>query len=31
MKLLDEGRKLEVRGYVGAAFLGRSQVWLREE
>ena len=31
MKLLDEGRKLEVRGYVGAALFGRSQVWLREE
>ena len=31
MKLLDGGRKLEVRGYVGAAMFGRSQVWLREE
>lgn len=31
MKLLDGGRKLEVRGYVGAALFGRSQVWLREE
>ena len=31
MKLLDGGRKLEVRGYIGAALFGRSQVWLREE
>jgi uncharacterized protein (DUF2147 family) len=31
MKLQDGGRKLEVRGYIGAALFGRSQVWLREE
>jgi len=31
MKLLDGGRKLEVRGYIGAPLFGRSQVWLREE
>ena len=31
MRLLEGGRKLEVRGYVGSAILGRSQVWLREE
>ena len=31
MKLLEGGRKLEVRGYIGAALFGRSQVWLREE
>lgn len=31
MRMLDGGRKLEVRGYVGTALLGRSQVWLREE
>ena len=31
MKLLDGGRKLEVRGYVGAPLFGRSQTWLREE
>ncbi len=31
MKLLEDGRKLEVRGYIGAPLFGRSQVWLREE
>lgn len=31
MKLLEGGRKLEVRGYIGAPLFGRSQVWLREE
>jgi uncharacterized protein (DUF2147 family) len=30
MKLVDEGRKLEVRGYVGAPLLGRTQTWVRE-
>ena len=29
MTLLDNGNKLEVRGYIGMAFLGRSQVWER--
>lgn len=31
MKLLDGGRRLEVRGYIGAPLFGRSQTWLREE
>lgn len=31
MRLLDGGRRLEVRGYVGVPMLGRSQTWLREE
>lgn len=31
MKLIDGGRRLEVRGYVGAPLFGRSQTWLREE
>ena len=31
MKLLEGGRKLEVRGYIGAPLFGRSQTWLREE
>lgn len=26
----EGGRKLEVRGYIGFALLGRTQVWLRE-
>jgi uncharacterized protein (DUF2147 family) len=29
-KLLDGGKKLEVRGYVGAPMFGRSQIWVRE-
>jgi len=31
MKLADDGRKLEVRGYVGVPLLGRTQTWIREE
>jgi len=29
--LLDKGRKLEVRGYIGIPLLGRSQTWVRKE
>ncbi len=28
--LAEGGRKLDVRGYIGVPWLGRSQVWLRE-
>jgi uncharacterized protein (DUF2147 family) len=31
MKLIDGGKKLEVRGFIGFSLFGRSQVWLREE
>jgi len=32
MRLIDGGRRLEVRGFVlGMPLLGRSQTWLREE
>lgn len=31
MKLADDGRKLEVRGYVGVPMFGRTQTWVREE
>lgn len=31
MKLIDNGKKLEVRGFIGVSLLGRSQIWLREE
>lgn len=31
MKLIEGGKKLEVRGYLGFAMLGRTQVWLRAE
>lgn len=29
--LTDSGKKLKVRGYVGAPIFGRSQVWVRTE
>jgi len=31
MKLVEGGRKLEVRGFIGVALFGRSQTWTREE
>lgn len=31
LAVLDGGRKLTVRGYIGMPLLGRSQVWTREE
>lgn len=31
MKLAEDGRKLEVRGYVGMPMFGRTQTWVREE
>ena len=30
-KLINDGKKLEVRGYIGSALFGRIQIWLREE
>ncbi len=30
-KLIEGGKKLEVRGFVGVSLFGRSQVWVREE
>jgi uncharacterized protein (DUF2147 family) len=29
--LKDAGKKLEVRGYIGAPMFGRSQTWVREQ
>jgi uncharacterized protein (DUF2147 family) len=29
--LIDGGKKLNVRGYIGVPMLGRSQTWIREE
>ena len=29
--LLEDGSKLEVRGYIGIPLLGRSQTWVRKE
>lgn len=31
LSLADQGRKLEVRGYIGAPMFGRTQVWHRVE
>jgi uncharacterized protein (DUF2147 family) len=31
MKLVEGGKKLEVRGFIGFSLFGRSQTWLREE
>ncbi len=31
MTLIDGGKKLEVRGYVGMPLLGRTQTWIRVE
>ena len=31
MKLLEDGKKLEVRGYIGFSLIGRSQIWERIE
>jgi uncharacterized protein (DUF2147 family) len=31
LTLSEDGRRLDVRGYIGVPLLGRSQVWLREE
>jgi uncharacterized protein (DUF2147 family) len=31
LKLVDGGKKLDVRGYIGTPLLGRTQTWLRVE
>lgn len=31
MKLVDNGAKLEVRGFVGISIFGRTQTWIRAE
>jgi uncharacterized protein (DUF2147 family) len=31
MRLLDQGRKLSVRGYIGFSLFGRSQTWVRDD
>jgi len=31
MKLIESGRKLEIRGYIGLSLFGRSQTWIRQE
>ena len=31
LKPIEGGKKLEVRGYIGTPFLGRTQTWIRAE
>jgi uncharacterized protein (DUF2147 family) len=31
IKVIESGRKLEVRGFIGVSLFGRSQTWIREE
>jgi len=31
MSVIEDGKKLKLRGYIGVPMLGRTQVWLREE
>ncbi len=31
MRVVDGGKKLEVRGYFGISLLGRTQTWIREQ
>lgn len=31
MTLIEDGKKLRVRGYIGMPLFGRTQVWMREE
>ena len=31
LRLIEEGKKLLVRGYIGMAVFGRSQVWIRAQ
>jgi len=31
LQLLEGGRKLEVRGYLGMPMMGQSQFWIRAE
>jgi uncharacterized protein (DUF2147 family) len=31
LSVVDDGQKLNVRGYVGMPMLGRTQIWLREQ
>ena len=31
LKVIDNGARLEVRGYIGTPMLGRTQTWVRAE
>jgi len=30
IRIVEDGRKLEVRGFIGVSLFGRTQVWTRE-
>ena len=30
LRVIDDGRKLELRGFIGFSLLGRTQTWIRE-
>jgi uncharacterized protein (DUF2147 family) len=30
LRLVDNGRQLEVRGFIGISLFGRTQTWLRQ-
>ena len=30
LRVVDEGRTLEVRGFIGISLFGRTQTWLRQ-
>jgi uncharacterized protein (DUF2147 family) len=31
LSVIDNGQKLEVRGYIGVPMMGQSQIWERQE
>ena len=31
LKLVDNGARLDVRGYIGVPMIGRTQTWIRAE
>jgi uncharacterized protein (DUF2147 family) len=31
LSVIDNGQKLEVRGYIGAPMMGQTQIWERQE
>ena len=31
LRLIEDGRRLEVRGFIGISLFGRTQVWVREK
>ena len=31
LQVIDGGKKLDVRGFIGISLIGRTQTWVREE